>query len=238
MRCLAAVLLLWCSTGCLPTVPRDHHLMRAPRYGHGDTGLQVRVVEAKRKDCEREILGIVDVSTSGAGLIGELRRRATAMGGDRVVDVEYQAGSSDVAPRMSGLVARCSKLLAGRDYIVIRSVSVSAPIGDHRRALAAIASKARELDAHVLVELDYEQANSGGELRITGKAARYVQQWWGVSTNARAPSINGNDDTTRGRKRRRRAPKKPGLKCPETRPGEQTPTKSDPPKIGPCKVTF
>ncbi len=212
---------LW---GCMPTAPPP----AAPRLGRGDTGLVVRVDEASRPNCEREILGIVDVSAAGGQVIERLRAAARALGGDRVVDLEYHLGGPGEMPRLSGLAARCSQLLAGRDYVVIQRISVSAAPGDHRAAFAEIAARARAMQAQLLVDVDYEQGGEG-DLRISGKAARYVPQWWGLSSGHRLPGDGGG---TLPPRRKRRAPTQRPVDCPDPADGSALPP------LDRCRIQF
>lgn len=217
MRRIAWLCVLFTGLGCMPTATPGRH---APRLGRGDTGLLVRLDEAARPDCEREILGVVDVSADRGDVIERLRAGARALGGDRVVDLEYHLGGPHEMPRLSGLAARCSKLLAGRDYVVIQRISVSARPGEHHAAFAEIAARARSMQAQLLVDVDYEQADGDGAMRITGKAARYVPQWWGLSTDHRLP---GDPGGTLPPTRKRRAPAPRPVDCPDPSDGNQLP---------------
>ena len=171
--------------GCMPTVGARYS---AERPGRGDTGLVVRT-KGSPKDCQREVLGIVTVRAERkADLLPALRQKARALGGDRVVDIEYS--SEGGVAQLSGMAARCSELLAGRDFIVLRTISVAAPAGAHRQALAAMAAKAEAMNATLVVALDYERAGADGLLRLSGKAARYVPYGWGHGIRP-APVIAG-----------------------------------------------
>lgn len=166
--------------GCMPTVPTPSPLSPSLRPGRGDTGLTVLLPHAGDPLCRRELLGVVEVRSprhDEAALLDALRRRADALGGDRVVDIELQreAGGDTY---LSGMVARCSELLVARGYEVVQRFSVSADGRDHRAALDAMVERARALQAHLVVDIDYEQAAlDDGRVYLRGTAARYVAHW-------------------------------------------------------------
>jgi uncharacterized protein YbjQ (UPF0145 family) len=221
----------------MPTVPPGHFLLPHGRPGKGDTGLVVLLPSADEADCRREILGIVRVRAPGDpdALLAKLRERAFALGGDRVVDLERQS-LDDGTVRLSGMAARCSQLLLARNYVPVGRISVTAPAGEHQWALAEMAAKARALHAGLLVDVDYEEARYGGELRISAMAARYVPRWWayGPYGGPGGPKVGAGPPETH----RRKPPTKPSrVDCSDPTATDAS-GKGRQPGLHNCKVRF
>ncbi len=228
------------ASGCMPTMARG--ALPPARPGRGPSGLVVAVDGALLEPCRRQILGVVDVSVAlgeEPALLERVRQLAAARGGDRVVDVSYQRRARSA--RLSGMIARCSTLLSGRDYVVVRSLSASAPLGNHTVALAALGRQLRKMHAQLMVDVDYEQGDDAtGTMRITGKAARYVQHGWGMGDRDSIDGYagDGNDPPPR----RRRAPVRgPLWRCgAPSDPSKEAGSPSDPsePAHAHCEIRF
>jgi len=240
---VTATVLALCAAGCMPTVSRADQLVGQDRPGAGNTRLMVFLPAATRPHCDREILGIVRHSAPAADqarLLATIRDEAAAMGGDRVVDVEVKWHGRDRV-QLSGMAARCTQLLVARSYLPVRRLSVSAPAGQHRQALAALADEARALRAGLLVKVDYEEAaHPGGQLRMSAVAARYVPRWWvwGPYSGPGGSAAYGEGaGTPVGPQRRRPPAKTPPVDCsdPEATDDKGRPR---PPGLHNCKVRF
>jgi len=212
------------------------------RPGRGASGLVVALDNDLVEDCPRQILGVVDVSVAlgqEMTLLERVRQRAIARGGDRVVDVAYQRTTSSA--RLTGMIARCSTLLSGRDYVVVRSLSATAPVGSHAMALAALGHKLRQMHAQLMVDVDYEQGESGtGTMRITGKAARYVPHWWGIGSDKGAiDGYAGDGNDPPPRRRRRVVPRRPWWRCgPPSDPSKEGSGDPSEPSHAHCEIRF
>jgi uncharacterized protein YbjQ (UPF0145 family) len=213
VKWLWLVALAMVGLGCMPTVP-EGGVRLAARPGRGATGLVVRL-PASPSECQRQVLGIVRVSApleAQTELVAVLRHEAARLGGDRVVDIEYHR-EGDIA-HMSGMAARCSQLMAGRDYLVVGAVAVEAPLASPEQAYAVLAEQARRRGARLLVNVDFERLQ-GSAFRLTGHVAQYVPRGWGTpGTDVPAPAPTDGPVTTWGKPKRRRAPAKPGVVCP------------------------
>jgi uncharacterized protein YbjQ (UPF0145 family) len=158
----------------------DHdHEHHAPPRSTSEQAAHVKVLETTSLACgATEAVGPVDVHEpmhSEEEALDMLRRRANDLGADAVLGVEFHHGAGGVAPtHLSGLAVRCNDLLQGREYDVIQKLDISGIMGDEEDAFAALKSKAADLGADLILDVEFKHGDGGPGVgtRVTGTAIK------------------------------------------------------------------
>lgn len=128
-----------------------------------------------------EVLGVIDVHQATGGqdaALETLRERAALYGADAVLGVEFHHESGhdkDVETHLSGMAVKFRPVLANRRYRVIGPVQVDAEMGHEAEGLHDLRAKAGDMNADVLVDVQFHHGEGGGEkTRLTGLALKYL----------------------------------------------------------------
>ena len=139
----------------------------------------VKVLQTEALSCGKTIaLGPVDVHEpmkSEEDALDMLRRRASDLGAEAVVGVEFHHGEGGSAPtHLSGMAVRCGDLLHGRAYDVIGEVSIPGGMGDEDEAFDALLSKASSMGANIVlgVQFHHGDGSPGSTTSVSGTAIR------------------------------------------------------------------
>lgn len=175
--CLLAVATSACAERL---VPAEAGSFRSARLT--DAAKKVIILQNQDAGSPTEVIGVIDVhqATGGQGAALEtLRERAALYGADAVLGVEFHheaAGhDQDTETHLSGLAVRFRPVLANRPYKVLGPVQVDAEMGHESEGLHDLRAKAGDMNADVLVDVQFHHGEGGAErTRLTGLALKYL----------------------------------------------------------------
>ncbi len=138
----------------------------------------VKVLQNDGAGCITEALGPVDVhkkmeTTQKA--LEALKLRAAALGGEAVINAEFEHGEGgDAVTHLSGMAVRCHDLLRGRQYDVIGQVKLEGAMGKEEDAFKQFKMKARGMHADLIIDVKFEHGEGadGESTTITGTAIK------------------------------------------------------------------
>ena len=130
--------------------------------------------------CQSEVLGLVDVhegAQTQEQALDILKRKAAALGAEKVIGVEFHHGEAGEEPtHLSGVAVQCRDLLKGRTYDVIAKLDVAGRMGHEADALVELKVRASALHADLIVGIEFEHGEGEGKpTRVTGTAIRFAR---------------------------------------------------------------
>jgi uncharacterized protein YbjQ (UPF0145 family) len=140
----------------------------------------VVVVPQNSAGCESEALGLVDVHEGAhteEQALDILRRKAAALGAEKVIGVEFHHGEAGEEPtHLSGVAVRCRDLLQARRYDVVGKLDVAGRMGHEQEALAELRSRASAMHADLILGIEFEHGEGEGKpTHVTGTAIRFTR---------------------------------------------------------------
>jgi uncharacterized protein YbjQ (UPF0145 family) len=173
-----AIALLTCS--CVEhLVPAEAGSFRSARLT--EAAKKVVILQNQDAGSPTEVLGVIDVHQETGGqdaALETLRERAALYGADAVLGVEFHheaEGSKDTETHLSGLAVKFRPVLTDRPYRVLGAVQVDAEMGHEAEGLHDLRAKAGDMNADVLVDVQFHHGEGGAEkTRLTGLAIKYL----------------------------------------------------------------
>ncbi len=161
-------------------VPAEAGSFRSARLT--EAAKKVLILQNQDAGQPTEVLGVIDVHQATGGqdaALETLRERAALYGADAVLGVELHheppGHDKDVETHLSGLAVRYKPVLANRPYRVIGPVQVDAAMGHEAEGLHDLRAKAADMNADVLVDVQFHHGEGGNETtRLTGLALKYL----------------------------------------------------------------
>lgn len=176
----ACALLLTCS--CAERlVPAEAGSFRSARLT--DAAKKVLILQNQDAGMPTEVIGVIDVHQATGGqnaALETLKERAALYGADAVLGVEFHHEAStpsdkETETHLSGLAVKFRPVLSNRPYRVLGPVQVDAEMGHESEGLHDLRAKAGEMNADVLVDVQFHHGEGGAEkTRLTGLALKYL----------------------------------------------------------------
>lgn len=173
-------MLMFTSACATNLVPAEAGSFRSPRLT--DAATKVLILQNQDAGRPTQVLGVIDVheeTGSQDAALQTLKERAALYGADAVLGVEFhheEASSKDkpVEIHLSGMAVKFKTVLADRPYLVLGSVQVDAEMGHEAEGLRDLQTKAGDMSADVLVDVQFHHGEGGAEkTRLTGLAIKY-----------------------------------------------------------------
>jgi uncharacterized protein YbjQ (UPF0145 family) len=129
-------------------------------------------------DCPSEVLGLVDIHEpvdSVDRALEILKRKATKVGAEAVIGVEFHHGEPGEEPtHLSGMAVRCNDLLKGRSYEVLGRIEVQGKMGKEDDAEHEVLARARAMHADLILDMGFDHGEGGEQpTKVWGTAIRF-----------------------------------------------------------------
>jgi uncharacterized protein YbjQ (UPF0145 family) len=176
---VCALAVVTCSCG-ERLVPAEAGSFRSARLI--EAAKKVLILQNQDAGSPTEVLGVIDVHQETGGqdaALETLRERAALYGADAVLGVEFHhegdGHAKDTETHLSGLAVKFRPVLANRPYRVLGPVQVDAEMGHESEGLHDLRAKAGDMNADVLVDVQFHHGEGGAEkTRLTGLAIKYL----------------------------------------------------------------
>jgi uncharacterized protein YbjQ (UPF0145 family) len=120
-----------------------------------------------------EVVDIHTRATSEDKGFDELRARAAALGGEAVMDAEFEHGEGNEPSHLSGTIVRgCERI---RPYEVIGAVDIESDGESADKGMAELRRRREAMGGDLVIGIQFEHGEHGEKGHLRGKVIRYTR---------------------------------------------------------------
>jgi uncharacterized protein YbjQ (UPF0145 family) len=174
---LASVTFTIAFAGCTTVASQAPGMQAATTYSNDSSPVPNVLVTTERlcppKSSGCDIVEVVDLHTSATSEdkgFDELRRRASAEGGDAVIGAEFEHGDDGGPSHLSGMVVKYAEPIP--PHVDVGEVDIPSDENDQDKGLKAMVARAHEMGGDRVINVTFEHGDDGAQGHLHGLVVR------------------------------------------------------------------